>query len=136
MNKPFLMIVVVFYLTISSCTKNNQACEGQDIIDGSKIDYVTDPYTLKSANITGNCIKIVIEASGCSGDTWTAELISIEELRVANTVTLGLALKNDEPCRAVKDKTFYFNLKKLRNKETRNRTIKLMHWDKEFIYRW
>ena len=40
------MIVVVFYLTISSCTKNNQACEGQDIIDGSKIDYVTDPYTL------------------------------------------------------------------------------------------
>lgn len=139
MKKSFFLIVAFFVLAILSCEKQNHdssICHGNDVIDGSRTDYGTDPYTIKSAKIIGDCIEIVITESGCNGDTWTAQMISVGELHVGTTVHFGIAFSDKEACRAVVEKAFYFNLKKLRKEDVRQRTIKLMNWNKELTYRW
>ena len=87
-------------------------CDSPVIPDADKYDGESAHYFINSAEITGHCLEIEFASSGCSGDSWTWEMIDAEQILESYPVqrNLKLVLNNPEACQAVFTKTTSFDL--------------------------
>lgn len=107
-------------LIINSCTVNHSSeleiCGNYAIED--EINYASSVsfYTIKEVSVIGNCLKITISASGCSGDRWQANLYFSEQISETSYIQRfsNLILETNEACLAVFEKTFVFDLSNMR----------------------
>lgn len=123
---PIETISGTFTVTANECTKVfldfyeifaiDRGCDYNVFIDPQA--YETDPdhpFTLTDMSIDGDCLKIKISASGCSGETWIVKLIDSGVVAESNPcqMYLRISLENYEACEAWITKEYSFNIKSL-----------------------
>ncbi len=92
-------------------------------------------YTLSNVRIDGDCLKLTVVSSGCSGVTWKIKLVdsgaiaeSFPEQRWARVI-----LNNEELCDAIIRKEVSFDLTPLRTGSGKL-TLHLKDWDETLLY--
>ena len=92
-------------------------CDATVIVDN--LAYQTTEssfYSLVSAEIVGDCLRVNISSSGCNGSSWILTLVDSED--IAESIPpqryLKLLLANNEACLAVFNKEQSFDLTALR----------------------
>jgi len=120
-DKFFISLLICWGLTFvfSFCAKELKHSCDQDAIIVSETEFENapdDPHmTIVSMEITGNCLNIKFNSSGCSGNTWIEKLIAQEGIAKSNPPIRGvkLSLDNKEECKALVHKEIAFNIKSL-----------------------
>ena len=83
------------------------------VLDNSAYQTIeSDFYTLTSAEIDGDCLRVNISSSGCDASTWVLTLVDSEDIAESMPPQryLKLALANNEACLAVFNKVQSFDL--------------------------
>lgn len=76
----------------------------------------SDSFSINSAEINGNCLKVNFSASGCDGNTWKVKLIdsgAVNESKPEKR-TLKFSIENKEMCEAYLTKNVFFNIEGLK----------------------
>lgn len=91
---------------------------------------------LREVLIKGDELYVTITASGCDGSRWDTRLIDSGKLAYSNPPQRYAKIEfvNNEICLAVISRTFVFDLKPLRAKETRKVCINLEGWIQPLLY--
>lgn len=129
MKSYLLLCSLILAVTLMSCNDNDEdsneidnpsnqlppgsACDLPTII--SKEDFnqaESDPFTLTSVEINGDCLEVTFGASGCDGDSWEMKLIDSDEVMESAPPqrSLVFTLSNEEACLAFFSKTVSFDL--------------------------
>ena len=119
-KKIFISLLISLGLIfVFSCEKEQNCSCDQDAIIVSETEFENapdDPHmSIVNMEITGNCLKIKFNSSGCSGNTWIEKLIAQEGIAKSNPPIRGvkLSLVNKEGCEALIHKEISFNIKNL-----------------------
>ena len=119
MNR-FLMSISVLICGVVFIGCNSEVTDYRCNKDGiivSETEFESAPddpnLCIVSMEITGNCLKIKFNSSGCSGNTWIEKLIAQEGIAKSNPPIRGvrLSLDNKEECKALVHKEIPFNIK-------------------------
>ncbi|MEO0789209.1 MAG: hypothetical protein AAFY36_11120 [Bacteroidota bacterium] len=111
-------IICMITLGCESCDDENAipVC-GTNIVLAEDIPMVEDTPVDIEATIDGLCMNINIINSGCDTDLWTASLYSLGEFDDSNPPRSIAYLRfsdsapgENQPCRAVMEKTFEFDV--------------------------
>lgn len=111
-------------------------CEQLAIEDSELYTKESDFFTFVSATISGDCLNIEFSASGCSGDSWTFQLIDAEEILESFPIqrNIKFLFENEELCQAVFVKTASFDLRPLQEGETGEIRLNLDGFDEQLSY--
>lgn len=130
----------IFFVVMLSCDKNDDPvvtdnCIIETIIDRDLYLNTAMDYFIDSIGIENDCIEITVNASGCDGDTWSAQLIDSGDIAESSPPqrSLRLALENTEECDAVISKSFYFDLSTIQTEESRF-ILRFEGWDQTVLY--
>ena len=118
----------VFFLSallmlVCGCSRPQSEPESDDkvvkavIVNESEYEDVTSAlFVISEMKIEGDCLKIKIGSSGCSGSSWVAKLIAQEGIAKSNPPirSVKLFLDNKELCQAFIAKEFAFDIEDLR----------------------
>lgn len=111
-------IICMITLGCESCDDENATpvC-GTNILLAEELPMAEDKPTDVEATIDGLCISLTIINSGCDIDLWTASLYSLGEFGDSNPPQSIAYLRfsdsapgEDQPCRALMERTFEFDL--------------------------
>ena len=148
-TRGIMRFCIVFFALIffTACQDNNnddlvfinQSC-GNDVVINESIfnaAFIFE-YTIKDVVISRatGCLTITIEANGCEGDSWTADLITLDEVDVSSPPSrrLKLILNNQETCTTVIERSFTFNLSPLAVPNSSVVVLNLAEWDPQIVY--
>jgi hypothetical protein len=118
-RKRVMLLLLGFLLMNIQCEEDDTIplpyCNGEMVIDASVFE-TSESHPIVSAMIDGNCLEIVITASGCDSNNWTMLLIDAGVILESSPPqrNLKMALYNDEVCLAVFDKADFFDIRSLR----------------------
>lgn len=122
MKKSILVtgLILIFLQSCSDSDDNpflDSVCDQITKVDNNRYKNTqSEDFSVRSLNITGDCLEVQIESSGCSGDTWKVDLIDAG--RVAESYPeqrdVKLLLDNEELCDAIVIKTYSFDLRPVR----------------------
>jgi hypothetical protein len=126
-NYPFTLGLLVLILA-SSCDlfrdsddddPVNERCQQMAFIDDSLFDNgESSTFSPTAITVEGDCLSLTFGASGCSGDTWSFDLVGRtyfpETLPPQIRRPLRLLLQNEEDCRAFFTRTVQFDITELR----------------------
>lgn len=119
---------ILFTISIMMCFMNT-TCESDDVIPPEdRCDQVVEinaekynnldsnHFTFVNAEIIDDCLNIEISASGCSGNSWTFNLVDSGAIAESSPEQrrLKFELINDEACLAVFKRTVSFDLTPLK----------------------
>ncbi len=118
MKQLWILILTALTLMFSSCNDatNTPECEFETLISAEEfVTAPSDPVSINTVEIEGNCLVITFSASGCSGDTWEVKLIDSESIMesLPPQRNLRLSLKNEELCEAYISKEMSFDISNL-----------------------
>ncbi|MEP5613653.1 MAG: hypothetical protein ABJP45_15485 [Cyclobacteriaceae bacterium] len=111
-------------------------CGDHVIVDETKYDSETAFYSIQSAVVTGFCLEIEFSSSGCSGDSWTWEMIDAGVILESFPPqrNFKLILENNESCQAVFTKKATFELTHLALSSYSEVKINLKNWDTQLVF--
>ena len=121
MKNLFFIVIALFAIGIFTACDDEQdevlfPCSQQTVISATEYQTATsDPVSIDSLGITGNCLAITFSSGGCDGDTWQVRLVdsgSIAE-SLPPQRSLKLLLENQEVCLAMVTKTMVFDIHEL-----------------------
>ena len=135
----------LFAVLMFSCTRQSQNyiatsagnCENGITISAYQFSKTSpDDFRITKAAIKGDCLEIAITASGCDGGSWKATLVTNGAVAESfpPQMFLKILFKNTEDCDAVHTRTFSYNLKPLRVKETNKLTLNLQGHSGALLY--
>jgi len=137
MNRLSLITVLVLSISCicTGCEKNEADPSNVDmptIIHAERYGQLDNNTPLTQVRITGDELHV----SGCNGSRWEATLIDSGKLAYSNPPQRYAKIEfvNNEDCLAVISRTFVFNLKPLRVKESRKVYINLEGWPQSLLY--
>jgi hypothetical protein len=93
-----------------------RACQYAATVDDQKYDSAPEDYgSILDARIETDCLFIEFGASGCSGDSWTWELIGSHDIAESYPVqrSIKLSFVNNESCAAYFEKEVGFDISEL-----------------------
>jgi hypothetical protein len=95
----------------------------------------TGDFTVNNVLLNRYFLTIKIGASGCSGNSWKATLIGANQILESNPVqrNIRVIFENNEACLAVFEKEFTFNIKKLKEDESKI-ILNLGDWNTQINY--
>jgi hypothetical protein len=95
----------------------------------------TGDFTVNNVLLNRDFLTIKIGASGCSGNSWKATLIGANQILESNPVqrNIRVIFENNEACLAVFEKEFTFNIKKLKEDESKI-ILNLEDWNTQINY--
>ena len=103
------------------------------------------PFGISDVRIEGNYLKMTIFASGCSGSTWIAKLVTDGNIHPANILpippppplrTLRISFENNEICTAVPHIEFSFNIKCLQVSDINSVWLNILGTEYSVLYEW
>lgn len=110
----FLAILML----ITGCTKPEpDVCPTKVIVNEERFaEAPNDVFNLKDAWIENDCLVVLIQASGCSGNDWHVELIDSGSVIDTNPLqrVVRISLFNEEACQAHITKRYSFDIRPLR----------------------
>ena len=133
-------ILVALLTLLNACEEdkvNTTNCDAFIALDSDKYqNKETDFYTIISASINGNCLEVEYSSSGCSGESWTEEMVDSEEILESFPPQrrIRMLLDNKELCDAVFTKTVSFDLTPLRTEDYSMVILNLDGFDKSLLY--
>lgn len=113
------------------------SCQKTAVIDKHLYNNTsTNNYLISNAVINGDCLQLTYGSSGCSGNTWVADLIDASEVAETNPPQRHIKLKltNTELCAAVFSKTATFDLTPLRVLGSNSVSLVLTGYSGALIY--
>lgn len=119
-----LLTVVGFSCRRSSLveeSRNSQPCGKAVVVNAPDFSTVsTDHFVIADALISGDCLTLKVGSSGCSGNTWQADILhAVSDAAVyPKQHALKVVFTNRELCAAAFGKSFEFDLYPLRQKGT------------------
>lgn len=142
----YLLFAIVLTLSFS-CTRQNSKpiqanagdCENAVIIDTEKYKNTSpNVFNITSCIIKADCLEITINAGGCDGSAWKADLISNGSIAESFPPQkfLKILFTNPEFCMAVPSRKFSYNLRPLRVSGTNKVLFNLQGWDQELVYQY
>jgi len=140
--KKSIFVFSLILTSLLSCSESddnpyqNSTCDQITIVDNSRYkSNQSEGFLIRSVQLTGDCLEIEIESSGCNGDTWKVELIDAGRVAESNPEQrdLRVLLEYEEFCNAIVFKTYTFDLRSIR---TRNNVVllNLNLWDEQIRY--
>lgn len=107
------------------------------IVDREKYrDSSSAYFSIDTVKIDGDIMTITIGASGCSGDSWSVELIDSEMILKSypGQRSLKVLFKNEELCQAYFLKEYSFNISKLKLGEAGKVYLNLENYKERLLY--
>lgn len=139
----FKALVILIATMMMACTKKPttgaEPCGSAVIIDENLYDNVnTTNYNITKAVINENCLQISFASSGCSGNTWTVDLVASPGVAQSNPPQrmIKLKLTNNELCTAVVTKTKSFNIAPLKVSGTTKLILGLAGFSGPLLYQY
>jgi hypothetical protein len=136
--KAIIVILVTLMLACSKKqTKDNGPCGETPVIDQTAyMNTSTANYTITNAVVNGDCLEVTFGASGCSGSSWTVELVDSEAILDSNPVQrlIKLSLINNELCTAIFTKTVSFDITGLQVSGSRSVRLTLSGYNGGLLY--
>lgn len=137
-----LLLIIVGFLNIQCLDDEGNslpqsACNEFAIIDSSTYQSaVTNPYTINSAIINGECLLINISASGCDGNSWIMQLIDSGEVSESSPPqrSVKLFLINNESCLAIVSRLQSFDLSALQIDGENELLLKIVGVEDPILY--
>lgn len=136
----------LFLLVITSCFMNMQ-CEDDDVdvpicnyvavVDKLEYDAAnSNGVTFVGAEINGDCLSLVIGASGCDGETWGFALIDSGDVAESSPEQrfLKLDFTNEEVCDAFFERIVSFQLNSVRVVGSKKVILHIEGLDQELEY--
>lgn len=114
---------LVCFLVLCACAEEESVnltldseCGRVVLVDGGRYSRAQkEGFTIKGMERQGDCLFVELESSGCSGDSWSLELI--DSGRIAESAPeqryLTFDFDNEELCDAVLVRTYSFDLRPL-----------------------
>ena len=122
MKNLFFIAITLFAVgTFTACNDEQEddnllTCDQQTIINATEYQTATsEPVSIDSLEITGNCLSVTLSSGGCDGNSWQVRLVdsgSIAE-SLPPQRSLKLLLENQEVCLAYITKTISFDIQEL-----------------------
>ncbi len=139
------MFFTLFALLMFSCTRQSRNyivtnpgdCENGITISAHQYSKTSaDAFRITKAAIIGDCLEITIVASGCSGRSWNAALITNGAVAESfpQQMFLKILFKNNEDCEAMHTRTFSYNLKPIRVHGAIKLALNLQGYDGALLY--
>lgn len=146
MKKVFLLsslMILVFACKEKETLKNNNnyTLECDQFIELNSQAYnnaTTNSFNIDSMILNGNCLEVIVSASGCDGSTWSLNLIDAEVVLESYPIQrqAKLVLNNQELCLAYFTKTFTFDLQPLQYNGDDRVVINIDNWQEGILYQY
>jgi hypothetical protein len=136
MKKIFLCAMLISLSCSDSVDADFDLCNECVIIDNTLYNSSkTVDFTVNNVLLNRDFLTIKIGASGCSGNSWKATLIGANQILESNPVqrNIRVIFENNEACLAVFEKEFTFNIKKLKEDESKI-ILNLGDWNTQINY--
>ncbi|PYE82589.1 hypothetical protein DFQ11_10114 [Winogradskyella epiphytica] len=114
------LILLSFTLLNTQCEEDDvyvASCDLSVIVDNEVYNTIeSDDYTLNDYYFIGDCLKIIIDASGCDTSNWEMTLVDSENIgeSIPHQRFLKLSVITNQACQVVFSKTVSFDVKSLR----------------------
>ena len=139
-----ILILTIIGTALISCTNdddngNSNNCDSKAIVSADQYKNApSDLLSISSLEISGNCLKINIGASGCDGNSWEVKLIDSEQIMESNPAqrNLRVILKNDEACTAYLGKSFTFDISELQIQDDSRVYLNITNSDDQILYKY
>lgn len=141
--KKSIITLLLFALYLQSCsnaaaepTALDSSCDQMAIINHGRFTNAAQlNFTIASVQITGDCLEVEIQASGCNGNTWKVDLLDSGNVAESNPEQryLKISMNNTELCNAAISKTFTFDLSPLQINSP-SILLNLALWDEQIRY--
>ena len=152
-----LLICVGLMFAVSSCCKdcieepfipvdcppNVIICEETFENTSEMQDTFGLPFGISDVRIEGNNLKFTITASGCSGSSWVAKLVSDGKFMMlpseppqGHTKTLRILFENSEICTGIAGREFSFNVECLRIPNINRMWFHISGTEHSLLYEW
>ncbi len=144
--KYIIGVLALVIIGSASCKKSNiqeaieTTCGEAVIIDSllysSSFSWSANTPSLDSLYIDGDCLHLIVSASGCDGSSWVMRLYDSDKLLYSNPVRrmLHFRFENNEACTAVIQKEFIFSLLPLRNQNINEIELSFPYYYKSITY--
>ena len=146
MKKYHFIVFILLAVGLSQSCDNGcdppldqPTCEQQVVIDNDLyLNAISNEFTISEVTITGDCLQITMNASGCNGNNWEVALYDSAEILTASDGNTGpwrmlrLTLDNPELCEAMISKTYSFDISNLQYND--KIYLLLDNWDTEILY--
>jgi hypothetical protein len=138
------LVLVIAAMWMTACSKNQATqsqlpCGPAVVVDQTLYGNTnTGNHNINNAVINGDCLEIGFASSGCSGNTWTVELIDSGVILDSNPRQrlLKLKLVNNELCTAVISKAKSFDISALKVSGTNKIRLVLAGFNGSLIYQY
>jgi hypothetical protein len=137
--KSKLIIVLVFYIALSSCSKDVEIISGNKLLIGEKYfnDYPLGPVMISNAEINGDTLTITFSASCCSTNNWITNLVGSETVLYSSPPQrmIRLSFKGEVfACDMLCGKTVQFDISPAKLKGINILLLQLSGWESPLIY--
>jgi len=98
------LVVVLGFIACNNDDDDSNNCDQVTIVSSEQYETApNDQLFINTLELNGDCLKINLSSSGCSGDTWNLKLIDSESIMESNPPqrNLRLSLNNEEDCEAL-----------------------------------
>jgi hypothetical protein len=136
MKKIFLCAMLISLSCSDSVDADFDLCNECVIIDNTLYNSSkTVDFTVNNVLLNRDFLTIKIGASGCSGNSWKATLIDANQILESNPMqrNIRVIFENNEACLAIFEKEFTFNIKKLKEDESKI-ILNLENWNTQINY--
>ena len=111
------LMISMLFMTCSSSDDSGSPCDAEALVNESRYNQAPrQGIFIKNVTVSGDCLQVNFEASGCDGSTWTIDLVG--STQVAESLPaqrfIAIDLVNNEACLAIIDTTVSFDLSALR----------------------
>jgi hypothetical protein len=125
----YLICLFLFWAALSACSVDDTDLS-LDTDCGVPIQLVdvlltveTDTFQLLAARAVDRCLEVTIEASGCSTDDWTLDLVSLGEVAESMPTQTSAQLLFDDgvegvSCEALLQRSYFFDLRPYLTEQT------------------
>tara|TARA_B110000240_G_scaffold195542_1_gene245409 strand:+ start:5067 stop:5489 length:423 start_codon:yes stop_codon:yes gene_type:complete len=136
MKKIFLCAMLISLSCSDSVDADLDLCNKCVIIDNTLYNIAkTGDFTVNNVLLNRDFLTIKIGASGCSGNSWKATLIDANQILESNPMqrNIRVIFENNKACFAIFEKEFTFNIKKLKEDESKI-ILNLENWNTQINY--
>lgn len=136
MKKIFLYMLLISLSCSDSVDVNFDLCNECVIIDNALYNSSKAAnFTINNVFLHEDFLTIKIGASGCGSSSWKATLVDANQILESNPIQRNITIifENNEACLAVFEKEFTFNIKKLKEDQSKI-ILNLNGWNTQINY--
>ncbi len=131
-----ILLISILFAACSSNDDSGSPCDAEATVNESRYNQAPrQGIFIKNVSVSGDCLQVNFEASGCDGSTWVIDLVG--STQVAESLPaqrfIAIDLVNNEACLAVIDTTVSFDLTALRLSGDEI-ILNLQGWSEKFSY--